>query len=129
MRPLARHFLATANAAQGRAISGWDDEVDRWLISYDWPGNVRELQNTIERGVVLARGDVFERSDLLLPGASEVPDEAPGDGLHAYLDRQAAARIATALQDAGGVKIDAARALGIERTTLYRLIKKYRIEG
>jgi len=125
--PLARAFFARACAEQGRPLDGWTDEVEAWLLAHAWPGNVRELENCVERGVVLARGDVIELGDVAMPGARGAGREVGGT-LQEHLDRAAAERIRQALAEAGGVKQDAARILGVERTTLYRLIKRYGIE-
>jgi len=124
--PLARRFLARLASEMGRRIAGWTDEVEGWLSAHDWPGNVRELENTLERGVVLARGEVIELGDLLV---GRVPTLAAPLTLQAFLDQQAAARIREVLRETGGVRVEAARRLGVERTTLYRLMRKYGIEG
>jgi len=128
--PLARFFLSRFNREMGRGISGWDDDVEAYLQSHDWPGNVRELENALERAVVLARGQMITLADLRpvgvrSPGAAADPNET----LNEHLDRAAAEKIRSVLKDAGGVRLDAAKRLGIERTTLYRLMKKYSIEG
>ncbi len=128
---LARHFLARWNAELDGRVLGWSDAVEQWLLEHPWPGNVRELENAIERGVVLARGDQLELDDLLLDPASAdgvstrggAPPEA--DGLQQTLDRAAAERVRRALEESGGVKVEAARRLGVDRTTLYRLMRKY----
>ena len=125
--PLCRHFLTRMNAEQGRALTGWTPESERWLESHDWPGNVRELENTMERGVVLARGEVLGLSDLRFgpPRASA----GPSDGtLQGHLDAAAAAHIRATLRASGGTRVEAARRLGVERTTLYRLMRKYGID-
>ncbi|MEE9607524.1 MAG: sigma-54 dependent transcriptional regulator [Myxococcota bacterium] len=127
--PLARHFLAAWNAQLGRRIRGWSDEVEAYLLRHDWPGNVRELENAIERGVVLARGERIELDDLRLE--PEVPEEAGGaaeaGSLHDFLKGAAAQRIRSVLEEVGGVRAEAARRLGVDRTTLYRLMRKYGI--
>jgi transcriptional regulator with PAS, ATPase and Fis domain len=64
--PLARQFLARANADIGRMVRGFGLDVERWLSAHRWPGNVRELENAIERGVVLARNELLELADLAL---------------------------------------------------------------
>ncbi|MEM9462556.1 MAG: sigma-54 dependent transcriptional regulator [Myxococcota bacterium] len=124
--PLARAFLVRMNEAQGRRLGGWSEDVERWMLAHDWPGNVRELENTLERGVVLARGDRIELSDLVLE-----PRGAYGVGasptLQEHLDAAAIDRIRQALRESGGVRVEAARQLGVERTTLYRLMKRYGI--
>ena len=132
--PLARHFLARWNAELDRRVLGWSDEVEQWLLAHDWPGNVRELENAIERGLVLARGEVIELDDLLVDPAS--PDAVSsaggaageGDSLQETLDRAAAERVRGALEESGGVKVAAARSLGVDRTTLYRLMRKYGLD-
>ncbi len=129
--PLARRFLARWNAELGRGVRGWSDEVEAWLLRHSWPGNVRELENAIERGVVLARSERIELDDLLVDAAeagAEVADTS-GGALQEFLDQAAASRIRSALEESGGVRVEAARRLGIDRTTLYRLMRKYGITG
>ncbi len=136
--PLARSFLTRIAGELGRAapggsaITGWTPAVERWLAAHAWPGNVRELENTIERGVVLARGDRVELSDMVLGSSSA---ERPGAAaparalsLQEHLDAAARARVEQALRDHDGVRVAAARELGVERTTLYRLMKRFGID-
>jgi len=125
--PLARHFLAKTNAELGRRITGWTADVEGYFVRHEWPGNTRELENAIERGVVLARSEHIELPDLLLQPAPDrpgAPDETDAT-LQAFLERAAADRIRTVLAEAGGVRAEAARRLGMDRTTLYRLMRKY----
>jgi DNA-binding NtrC family response regulator len=127
--PLARAFLARMNAEHGRALVGWEPAVERWLLAHDWPGNVRELENTLERGVVLARGERIALADLILserPPAASRRDAARGT-LQEYLDAATVERVREALREANGVRVEAARALGIERTTLYRIMRRFGI--
>ena len=129
--PLANHFLARFAAELGRSFVGFGADVETWLSGHPWPGNVRELENLVERAAVLARGDTIVQGDLLLePAAPAVGDAEPDAGLslQAYLDAAAARRIRTALARAQGRRNDAARELGVERTTLYRLIKKFGLD-
>jgi DNA-binding NtrC family response regulator len=128
--PLARHFLAKWNAELARDLSGWTPEVESYFLKHNWPGNVRELENAIERGVVLARGDQLTLSDLLIDaepdGSASASENAPGD-LQSFLDRAAAEHIRSVLKDVQGARLEAARRLGVDRTTLYRLMRKYQI--
>ena len=126
--PLARHFLARWNAELGREVRGWSDEVEAWLTAHRWPGNVRELENALERGVVLCRGERLELDDLMVEADSGAAASGPG-GLQEFLDAAAADRIRRALAESGGVRAQAARQLGIDRTTLYRLMRKLEIRG
>ncbi len=124
--PLARLFLARHAAELGRALTGWSPEVERWLTTHRWPGNVRELANTLERGVVLARGDRVELGDLLV--GPRPPGASAGGTLQEVLDARAAQYIREVLAASGGVRVEAAARLGVERTTLYRLMRKYGID-
>jgi two-component system response regulator AtoC len=61
---LVDHFVARNNSRLGTSIRGVDTEARRILVEYAWPGNVRELENTIERAMVLAEGDLLLAADL-----------------------------------------------------------------
>jgi DNA-binding NtrC family response regulator len=131
--PLATHFLARWNRELSRSVAGWTPEVERWLLAHAWPGNVRELENAIERGVVLARGDRIGFDDLLVDAPGEEPQaeaaggEASAASLQEFLDAAAAERIRRVLEQTAGKRVEAARRLGIDRATLYRLMRRYEI--
>jgi DNA-binding NtrC family response regulator len=127
--PLARHFLAKWREELGRSVEGWSEEVERYLREHSWPGNVRELENTFERGVALARGPRIEMDDLLLDPVSDAAGGGDAQGLHDFLEGAAMDRIRAVLSETGGKRVEAARRLGVDRTTLYRLIRKYGIES
>lgn len=98
-------------------------EVLRWIRAYRWPGNVRELANTLERAIVLAEHDTILLEDFAQ--ASTLPDDDGG-----FLDAAIAqgwtladveqAYIKHVLDATGGNKIQAAKMLGLDRSTLYR---------
>jgi len=121
--PLARHFLARHAAEAGRQLA-FGPEAERELGAHAWSGNVRELENAIERAVVLARGDIVTPEDLLLEQGGDQRSAVDDDTLQQCLDRAAATRIAAALEAAKGQRMEAARALGVDRTTLYRMMKR-----
>jgi two-component system, NtrC family, response regulator HydG len=124
--PLAEHFLERHAKSSGRALF-FSEDAQRALVDHAWPGNVRELENAVERAVVLARDDRIGAEDLLLAGT---PSTAPPSGsLRDALDRAAEERIRHALAAADGRRADAAATLGVERTTLYRLMKRLGIDG
>ena len=62
--PLAEVFLRDAARENARAVRAFDPAVLAALLRWSWPGNVRELKNVVERGVVIARGDVITLEDL-----------------------------------------------------------------
>src|SRR6185369_10837722 len=76
--PLARHFLRRHAGESGRHLE-LSPEAEAALGAHPWRGNVRELENAIERGVVLARGDMITVEDLLL-SESTAAAKAPADG-------------------------------------------------
>ncbi len=141
--PIANHFLAFHSAEGGREIS-LSHEAEQTLLNYSWPGNVRELENVIERGVVLSGSDtltpeafaldplVFEGSPFAQPAVAQIAHvtaEPDNESLQDCLDRAASAKIRAALETTRGNRADAAVALGIDRTTLYRLIKRLNLEA
>ena len=91
------------------------------MLQYGWPGNVRELDHTIERAVLMARGQRIESADLGLNtqrGTAQSMDEMSLEAVEAILIRKALART-------GGNVSHAADALGLSRGALYRRIEKY----
>src|SRR5216684_3927041 len=126
--PLARHFLAYYTALAGRPIT-LSPEAERSLVNYSWPGNVRELENVIERSVVMSGAEVLTPDAFALEGNIESTSESeepaePNETLQAYLDRASVSRIRAALDAANGNRAIAATTLGVDRTTLYRLMKR-----
>jgi DNA-binding NtrC family response regulator len=118
---LAGHFLARHAARYRRAIKGLEPAALQLMLQHGWPGNVRELDHTIERAVLMARGDRIEASDLGLNAqraAAQSLDEMSLEAVEAILIRKALAR-------AAGNVSHAADALGLSRGALYRRIEKY----
>jgi DNA-binding NtrC family response regulator len=71
---LASEFLERFANQNGKKVSGFNDDAWQWVLSYHWPGNVRELKNTVERGVIMARGNTIQLSDLLPRHLKTAPD-------------------------------------------------------
>ena len=128
---LVRHFL-TLDPCGPRHI---EPEALELLVHHRWPGNVRELANVIERAKILAEGPSIAVGDLPdelrrpplseLPCPAAPPASSSGMSLGA-LERQ---HILQAMEAAGGNKVRAARALGISRRRLYRLLEKQGLDG
>ena len=121
--PLARHFLARQTAETGRKLA-LTAEAEEAILAHRWPGNVRELENAIERGAVLARGDSIAPEDLLLEQSGATSPAAMTGTLQESIDKVVAARIDSAIEAARGNRAEAARTLGIDRATLWRLMKR-----
>ena len=118
---LARHFLARHTERYGKRIDGFDAAALDALVRHAWPGNVRELDHVVERAILLARGPVITPSDLALSRT----DEPAGDLLTAMtLNDAEAVLIRRALERAGGNVTEAAKALGLSRSALYRRLQR-----
>jgi DNA-binding NtrC family response regulator len=118
---LAGHFLARYAARYRRPIQGLEPAAMQLMMNYGWPGNVRELDHTIERSVLMARGERVEAADLGLHaqrGAAQSMDDLSLEAVEAILIRKALART-------NGNVSHAADALGLSRGALYRRIEKY----
>ncbi|WP_374449163.1 sigma-54-dependent transcriptional regulator [Stella sp.] len=115
---LARRLLAAVDARLGLDPHRLTDAALAALAAHDWPGNVRELRNRIERAAALGEGPEIGPDDLF-PDRLPAPAAAPSD-LRTAVDEAARARIADALRQAGGNRSEAARLLGVSRTTLWK---------
>ena len=126
---LVEHFLRRFARDSGKRIDAVDPAVQSELERYEWPGNVRELENTIERAVVLATGPRLTRDTLWLLGATSTPSPAlPSLRLHANLEWAEKETIRRALDQANGVKKDAAELMGISQRALSHYLQKYRFD-
>jgi DNA-binding NtrC family response regulator len=126
---LVDHFVAKHCQRTGKRVERIDDEVVQVLQRYDWPGNVRELENTIERAVVLATGSAITTASVSLIGATSTPATGlPSLRLHQNLEWVERETIRRALDQASGVKKDAAELMGISQRALSYYLAKYRID-
>jgi len=126
---LVEHFVDKHRQRTGKKIDRVDDGVTEALERYDWPGNVRELENTIERAVVLTTGTVISAAAISLVGAASSSSAGlPSMRLHQNLEWVERETIRRALEQAGGVKKDAAELMGISQRALSYYLAKYRID-
>ena len=123
---LARHFTEIRSRRAGRAAPTISEGALERLLSYDWPGNVRELENVLERALILTDGDVMGRAEVAFLPSSDAESERPrGAGLNAALSQLERRELEETLDRCGGSKSATARALGINRTTLYYRLRKH----
>jgi DNA-binding NtrC family response regulator len=133
--PLLDYFVKVYCAANRVSAKRMADEVLQALKSYPWPGNVRELENVVQRMVVMTDGDLITLKDL----PSDVAHAVARDNRNRFnlpvggfrLEQEVAAYerrwIETALAQAGGVKAQAAKLLGINKDKLKYLCRKYEL--
>ncbi|HIE95574.1 MAG TPA: sigma-54-dependent Fis family transcriptional regulator [Planctomycetes bacterium] len=131
---LLEHYLKQFNLQTGRSIDGVDDTAMNALQQYHWPGNVRELVNVIERAVVLCKSDRITIGDLPEKLFSEnelqsnIETQLGGASLKKALTTPERQLIVQALESNGWNRQNTAKSLGINRTTLYKKMKKYDID-
>jgi two-component system response regulator HydG len=126
---LVQHFLAVYRRREAPILEIEVEALEQ-LVQADWDGNVRELENTVESALALAPGPRLRAQDLprlrhTRPVARPEQEAALPLSLEAY-ERCALER---ALQEAGGDAAEAARRLGIGRSTFYRKLGRHRAEG
>ncbi len=128
---LARHFADEAALRAERGRLELTDAAIAHLVTQPWPGNVRELENTIERAVILATGNVLDVADVAGPRPiSPAPGLTTFTGDHVpTLDELERTHILKVLELCDGQKTKAAAMLGINRTTLWKKLRQYGIEG
>ena len=123
---LAAHFLRACSARNGKKIDAIAQEALELLTGYDWPGNVRELENAIERAFAYTRGPSITLEDLpeaVLRGAHREDSYGFRAWKRKTLERLEREFLTKALEQHGGNVSRAARALGLHRSTLQRLMR------
>ena len=119
---LAEHFLEAHAQRYRKRFRGFEPDAAETLLGHPWPGNVRELDHAVERGVLMGRGDQVRAADLGLqppaPAAAPVRlEDLPLEDVERVLIQKALARYGNISQ--------AAQALGLSRSALYRRLEKH----
>ncbi len=125
---LAGHFVDRLAEQLGRSPIALESDALRLLKQYGWPGNVRELENALERAMVLCEHRQITQADLafLQPAVqSGIPLPSGIVPLNEALAELEQALVERAMEQAGGVKTEAARLLGIKASALYYKLEKY----
>ncbi|BBF92338.1 sigma-54-dependent transcriptional regulator [Blastochloris tepida] len=125
---LLNQFFAEIAPHSNTALHGFSSLTEEAALAYPWPGNVRELRNRVERAATLALGEWLMPSDLFPEAARASDDEAPR-GLAAARDAAERREIERALRDSGGHVGEAAKRLGIARTTLWERMRRLSIRS
>jgi transcriptional regulator with PAS, ATPase and Fis domain len=128
---LVDHFIRKFAESAKHKVEGIQAEALAGLKSHDWPGNIRELEHTIERAVLLGKGTMI--------GLEDLPPHFAAHGKCETVVAQALAQqltlrdmereyIGRVLESTHGNKTEAARILGVDRTTLYRKLEEYKFK-
>ena len=124
---LARHFLDRITRDTGKPVHGFTEPAMAALRSYLWPGNVRELQNVIERAVLLGKRNVVGIEDFppnLAMGNMAAVETNGAGSLKQALQSPERQIILDVLEANGWNRLATAEVLGINRTTLYKKMKR-----
>jgi len=123
---LADHFIRQLNLSKERDIQGLGPDALTFLMDYPFPGNVRELKNIIEFAFIACKGPIIDLEHL--PREPRHRDERPEPAL-SEADHAEAEKIRAVLRRYPTSRPQAARAMGVSRTTLWRKMKKYGISA
>jgi two-component system, NtrC family, response regulator HydG len=115
---LASYFLEKYAKQMNRRFSGFDRSALDLLASHNWPGNVRELENIVERAVVVGHEPLVRAQDLAIGQQEDLSEDLSIEAM----EKRHIIRI---LEDFGWNQTHAAKALGIDRVTLYHKIRRY----
>jgi DNA-binding NtrC family response regulator len=118
---LSHHFLRQHAQRYRKHLTGFEPAAAQALLSHPWPGNIRELDHAIERGVLMAQGSTIRLSELGLrldrDQTSRIEDMSLEE-VEGFLIKKAMARF-------DGNVSQAAKALGLSRSALYRRLQRH----
>jgi DNA-binding NtrC family response regulator len=134
---LVEHFVDVYAQENHKKIKGVSEEAKETLKHYNWPGNIRELENIIERAIILDTNNVIDEEDLpqiILSESEMLKTQVNHDAITTFtanlkeaLQEPEKVHILQVLREVGWNKKKAAKKLGVNRTTLYNKLRKYKI--
>lgn len=130
---LCNHFVELVCRETGKSTPGFSDDAVKMMQEYAWPGNVRELQNVVERAVLLGGNECLGSADL--PAEMRATSErtergySHGQTLKEALENPEREIIRQVLESFNGNRNQTADALGINRTTLYKKMKRLGLDS
>lgn len=127
IEPMLDDYRMQFAAAFGRHIAGYTPSAMRVAMTHDWPGNARELRNRVERAVALADSAWIAPEDLFPDIWGEAVAASDLSSLAAVREQVERQHIRNALDRAGGRVEEAARMIGVSRSTLFEKIRRLRI--
>ena len=117
---LAQHFLQAHSHRYRKTIAGFEGAALEAMLAHPWPGNVRELDHAVERAVLMSTGERIRIGDLALKRGGE-----PARLEELSLEQVESLLVRKAMDRYGGNVSQAARALGLSRSALYRRLEKH----
>jgi PAS domain S-box-containing protein len=129
---LIEHIMKRLGAVKKTQVTGISEEAMELLLNHDYPGNIRELENILEHALTICRDSAIEARHLpisLQKRFSRIPSRAAAEPAPAGPPRSERDRILAALTRHNWHRGRTADSLGVDRTTLWRKMKKYRLSG
>ena len=124
---LARSFFNRIELKSGKKIEGISNDTLKVLMHYNWPGNVRELKSAFEFAFVSCQGPTIQPKHLPPNILHPQNIRRLKGGVHVSLDELKKQRLIDALRQSGGNQSEAARILGISRTSIWNQIRRFKI--
>lgn len=124
---LVEHFIKKYNSEMGKHCAGVSDDVLRLFMNYDWKGNIREMQNVIERAIIFSENDLIQISDIGLLGTHTGALRGENENLRTAVQAYEKEHICRILNKYSWNRMDAAKALNIGLSSLYRKIDELEI--
>jgi len=121
---LVQYFINNYRTKMGKQIEGIENSAMDMLLNYSWPGNVRELENALERAMVAAKGNLLRKEDFLLNLSNEKLEFGSSLSL-AEVEKK---HILNILENNNWNFSIAAKFLQVDRSTIYKKLKRYGIE-
>lgn len=125
---LVSHFVVKFNTEMGRSCVGVTDQAMEIMLNYEWKGNIRELQNVIERAIIFSETDHITAADIGIMGSSSAQIDEERESLNQAMKVYEREHIIRILNRHKGSKSEAAKALGIGVSSLYRKIDELNID-
>lgn len=124
---LSKYLLQKVSERTGKRVHDFSSAVEDLFYKYRWPGNVRELENVIESAVHMTDGETIDYEDLPQHFHSEAPAFEEANSLKEIVEQTEKHAIMKALEETDGDKSEAAKRLGIGKSSLYEKAKKYHL--
>ncbi|MDD2971022.1 MAG: sigma 54-interacting transcriptional regulator [Lachnospiraceae bacterium] len=123
---LSKDFIRFNHESKGDVLEGLSREAEEMMLHYSWPGNIRELQNFCQRLCIISKGKLATREDvrLALPGLLDAKMQQKRDAIPPIQETEKET-IIRALKENGGSRTKTAAFLQVDKSTLWRKMKKY----
>lgn len=125
---LVKHFIEKINVTLHKTVRKIPDDVMKMLKMHDWKGNVRELENTLMQAIVLSKGDVLEKENILLRQADVIANTDAKIGSNITIEDLEKTHIKSILEKTNWDIKTSCDILGISKATIYRKIDSYKLK-